>query len=195
MQNHATEIYKLLEQLQGGSDEAKSALLDLTCERLRRLTSRMLRNFPRLQRWSDTDEVLQAATLRLYKALSDIRPETPEQYFGLAATQIRRELLDVTRSLFGPEGLAANHQSDSGEILTGTANPEEPASLVEWETFHEAVDALPEPLKNVVEALWYNGLTQGDAAKLLNISVATLKRRWTQARLILSDEMRDSHDE
>ena len=100
MQNHATEIYKLLEQLQGGSDEAKSALLDLTCERLRRLTSRMLRNFPRLQRWSDTDEVLQAATLRLYKALSDIRPETPEQYFGLAATQIRRELLDVTRSLF-----------------------------------------------------------------------------------------------
>jgi len=195
MQNYATEIHKLLEQLQSGTEEAKSALLDLTCERLRRLTSRMLRNFPRLQRWSDTDEVLQAATLRLYKALSDIKPATPEQYFGLAATQIRRELLDVTRSLFGPEGLAANHHSDSGEILTGTANPEEPASLVEWEAFHEAVEALPTPLRDVVEALWYTGLTQGDAAKLLNISLATLKRRWTQARLILADEIRDANDE
>lgn len=186
-----TDIYKLLVDLQAGSEAARSALLDLTCERLRRLASRMLKNFPRLKRWSDTDEVLQAATLRLYKALSSVRPETPEQYFGLAATQIRRALLDLTRSFYGPEGLAANHHSDSGKILTGTASPEEPVKLVAWESFHEGVDALPGELKMVVEQLWYNGLTQSDAARVLGISLATLKRRWTQARLLLADSIQE----
>jgi RNA polymerase sigma factor (sigma-70 family) len=190
-----TAIHKLLEDLQGGSEGAKAALLDLTCERLRRLSSRMLKNYPRLKRWSDTDEILQAATLRLYKSLSTVKPETPEQYFGLAATQIRRELIDLTRHFYGPEGLATNHQSDSGNILTGTANPQEPANLVEWEVFHESVEALPQELKIVVEQLWYNGLTQSDAAKILGISLATLKRRWTQARLLMADSIREASDD
>jgi len=185
------DIHRLLVELQDSSEVAKAALLDLTCERLRRLASRMLKNYPRLKRWSDTDEVLQAATLRLYKALSSVKPETPEQYFGLAATQVRRELIDLTRHFYGPEGLAANHHSDSGKILTGTAHPEEPAKLVEWESFHESVDALPNELKLVVEQLWYNGLTQIDAAEVLGISLATLKRRWTQARLLLADSIRE----
>lgn len=191
-----TDIHQLLVDLQDSAEDAKAALLDLTCERLRRLASRMLKNYPRLKRWSDTDEVLQAATLRLYKALSSVKPETPEQYFGLAATQIRRELIDLTRHFYGPEGLAANHHSDSGKILTGTVNLEEPAKLFEWEAFHESVDALPNELKMVVEQLWYNGLTQADAAEVLGISLATLKRRWTQARLLLADSIKeDSHDE
>lgn len=196
MPTQPTDIHKLLKDLQNNSDEAKSAILDLTCERLRRLASRMLKNFPRLARWSDTDEILQAATLRLYKALSSVKPETPEQYFGLAAVQIRRELIDLTRHFYGPEGLATNHHSDSGKLLTGTANPEEPSKLVEWEAFHESVEALPVPLKMVVEQLWYNGLTQADAAEVLGISLATIKRRWTQARLLLADAIQeDSQDD
>jgi RNA polymerase sigma-70 factor (ECF subfamily) len=62
---------------------------------------------------------------------------------------------------------------------------------VEWESFHESVDALPNELKLVVEQLWYNGLTQIDAAEVLGISLATLKRRWTQARLLLADSIRE----
>lgn len=190
-----TDIHKLLVELKDNSNDAKSALLELTCDRLRRLASRMLKNYPRLKRWSDTDDVLQAAILRLYNALSSVKPETPEQYFGLAATQIRRELIDLTRHFYGPEGLAANHHSDSGKILTGTGNHEEPTKLVEWESFHESVDALPDDLKMVVEQLWYNGLTQTDAAEVLGISLATLKRRWTQARLLIADSIReDSKD-
>ncbi len=46
--------------MQDSVEDAKAALLDLTCERLRRLASRMLKNYPRLKRWSDTDEVLRA---------------------------------------------------------------------------------------------------------------------------------------
>jgi RNA polymerase sigma-70 factor (ECF subfamily) len=55
---------------------------------------------------------------------------------------------------------------------------------------------LPNELKMVVEQLWYNGLTQVDAAEVLGISLATLKRRWTQARLLLADSIKeDSHDD
>lgn len=190
-----SDIQSILQQLQNNPEEAKSALFGLTCERLRRLASRMLRNYPRLKRWSDTDEVLQAASLRLYKALSDVKPTTAEQFFGLAATQIRRELIDLTRHFYGPEGIAANHHSDSGKAITRTAGPEDPPQLVEWEVFHEAVESLPEHLRMVVEQIWYNGLSQTDSAKVLGISLASLKRRWTQARLLLADAIKESNSE
>jgi RNA polymerase sigma-70 factor (ECF subfamily) len=61
--------------------------------------------------------------------------------------------------------------------------------------FHESVEALPQELKIVVEQLWYNGLTQSDAAKILGISLATLKRRWTQARLLMADSIREASDD
>jgi hypothetical protein len=56
----------------------------------------MLRGFPAVQRWADTRDVLQASLLRLLHALEEVRPSSSRDFFGLAAEQIRRELLDRT---------------------------------------------------------------------------------------------------
>ena len=45
----------------------------------------MLRDFPGVARWEGTDDVLQNATLRLYRALKDVTPESPRSFFNLAA--------------------------------------------------------------------------------------------------------------
>ena len=97
MSTHKTEFQMRLQQLQNNSGEAKSALIELSCKRLRSLASKMFKQFPNLKRWNDSSDLLQGAVIRLYKALSTVKPETPQQFYGLAALQIRRELLDLTK--------------------------------------------------------------------------------------------------
>lgn len=189
MESHTAELRNRLQLLQSGSPNAKAALIEHACERLRMLTHRMLKNYPRVGRWTDTGDVLQAALMRLHRSLDSVKPESAEQFYSLAATQIRRELLDLVKHHYGPEGRGANHQTDTGSLLKQNSVSCEPSNLIEWEEFHQHVGSLPEMQRKVVELLWYEGLPQTDAAEVLGISLATLKRRWAEARLTLANAL------
>ena len=151
----------------------------------------MLKNYPRVKRWSETDDVLQNAMIRLHRSLAEIQPETPRQFYGLATTQIRRELVDLARNQYGPHGIGANHLTDGGEATKEHTAGLGPESLESWSRFHEAVSNLPEEQREVVNLLWYEGISQPDAAKVLDISLATLKRRWQSARITLGTLVED----
>lgn len=189
---HTTELNHRLDRLRSGSSEARDDLVEHACERLRRLTRKMLHGFPAVRRWSETDDVLQAALLRLHRALHSVQPKCPAEFYGLAATQIRRELLDLARRYRGPHGLGANHHTDTGSLVGRKPDQQiEPANLEAWSRFHEAVDTLPEKERQVVDLLWYEGLSQPEAAELINVSLATLKRRWAKARVALHEVLED----
>src|SRR5437764_1134251 len=64
--------------------------------------------------------------------------------------------------------------------------------LAIWSEFHQRVDALPEEEREVFDLLWYQGLTQPNAAAVLGISEATLKRRWLAARQRLHKALKGS---
>jgi RNA polymerase sigma-70 factor (ECF subfamily) len=66
---------------------------------------------------------------------------------------------------------------------------DEPKDAAEWTEFHQHVDALPDEEKEVVNLLWYEGLTQEEAGKLLGISLRTVKRRWHSARTKLYEAL------
>jgi RNA polymerase sigma-70 factor (ECF subfamily) len=180
---HTAVLGRWLQRLQQG-DDARNALIDHACGRLEALTRRMLRGYPRLRRWEQTDDVLQNAVLRLHRALATVRPESPEQFYGLAAAQIRRELIDLARHHVGPQGAARHHDTDRPEA--DRADPSgEPSTLAEWTEFHEKVQRLPEAERQVFDLLWYEGLTQVEAAALLGVSEKTVKNRWRSAKLEL----------
>jgi len=169
-----------------GDSTARDAVIEHTCERLRSLTSRMLRGYARVKRWSETDDVLQNAMIRLHRSLADVKPETPKQFYGLAATQIRRELIDLARHYYGAEGVGANHHTDDGTLMGKQPSAmTKPESLEAWAEFHAQIEHLSEEQRDVIDLLWYEGLSQPDAAKVLNISLATVKRRWQATRLAL----------
>jgi RNA polymerase sigma factor (sigma-70 family) len=65
----------------------------------------------------------------------------------------------------------------------------EPGQLALWGEFHEKVEALPEEERQVVDLLWYQGLTQAEAGVVLKVSERTVKRRWQEARLHLYDAL------
>jgi RNA polymerase sigma-70 factor (ECF subfamily) len=134
-------------------------------------------------RWEATDDVLNGAMLRLLRALEEITPDTPRQFFGLAATVIRRELLDLARHYYGPRGPGANHVS-RGSGFEAPA-PSDSAELDRWREFHERVAQLPDEEREIVDLLYYQELPQADAAALLGVDLRTVQRRWQNARLRL----------
>jgi len=65
-----------------------------------RLARRMLRAYPNVQRWAQTDDVVQNSLMRLLHTLENLRPPPrPRDFFNLAAVHVRRELLDMAATL------------------------------------------------------------------------------------------------
>jgi RNA polymerase sigma factor (sigma-70 family) len=188
-----TEIQGLLDLANAGDREARGRLLDHACERLLKLSRAMLARYPAVRRWEATDDVHMKAMMRLHRALETVQPESVRHFFNLAATQIRRELLDFKKHYYGPQGLGSNHATDHqspdepGGRFDRTVH--EPEDISEWAEFHEEADNLPEDLREVVNLLFYQGLSHQEAADVLGISLATVKRRWQAARVHLHDKL------
>jgi RNA polymerase sigma factor (sigma-70 family) len=191
-------VERLVRRLTDGDDSAVGELITHACQRMRRLTRKMLSGFQRLRRWEETDDVLQNAMMRLHRALQKVKPPSPRDFFSLASTQIRRELIDLSRHHFGPHGFAYNYSTSPGDGGAGDSpSPRdqkedvshEPARLARWREFHEQVAALPPEERGIFDLLWYQGLTQTRTAAVLGITERTVQRRWQSARLRLYDAL------
>jgi RNA polymerase sigma factor (sigma-70 family) len=180
-----TQIQNLIDLSLKGDEAAREALLHHAGDRLLRMTRRTFRNYPYLRRWEATDDVFQNAMVRFHRALREVRVESVRHFFNLAGLQIRRELNDLTRHYFGPEGYGANHHTDhkpADEAGGSLDKGEEPEDLAQWGLFHEHCEKLPDEEREVVNLLFYQGLKQEEAARVLGIPLRTLKRRWFTAR-------------
>ena len=192
------QLQRCLDRLLAGEEAARKELLNGACERLSQLTRTMLRDYRRLKRWEETDDVLQNALLRLYRALHDVTPATLRDFYRLATVQIRRELIDLARHYYGPEGRGRKHATQAGAEAASHDPPpayeradsaEGPDRLAVWGEWHEQVQALPEEEREVFDLIWYQGLTHTAAAALLNVSARTVKRRWQAANLRLNEAL------
>jgi RNA polymerase sigma-70 factor (ECF subfamily) len=196
--NQSAVIEGCIHRLQAGDDQARKELLNCACERLTRLTRKMLKGFGRVKRWEQTDDVVQNALLRLYRSLAEVQPASAVEFYRLAALNIRRELLDLAKHYYGARGLGANYASADKGPDRGGAEPaheppaagDEPSQLEAWAAFHDQVERLPAEEKETFDLLWYQELSQAEAAALLKVSERTVKRRWAAARLKLHQSLR-----
>jgi RNA polymerase sigma factor (sigma-70 family) len=181
-----TELHGWLDRIKAGDPDALNNLFTRIASRLERLAKKMLLRFPRVARWAQADDVMQNASLRLIRALEDIRPASMREFYGLASTQIRRELLDMTKSLYGPQGDAAHHlsfdpnDSDARRKLE-PANPQDDRELERWCSFHEEVENLPGDEREVVGLIFYHGWKQDEVATMLGVHLRTVQRWWKSA--------------
>ncbi len=180
-----------------GDAAAIEGLLTIAADRLNRLARKMLKDFPGVARWEQTDDVAQNALIRLDRALRAVVPPTARDFFRLAAVQIRRELIDMARHYYGPRGPGAHHSSQADRV--GPAGSErlaaapdttyDPTRLAAWAEFHGAVDSLSEDDRELFDLLWYQGVSQAEAATLLEVSERTINSRWLAARVRLNDAL------
>jgi RNA polymerase sigma-70 factor (ECF subfamily) len=194
------QLHAWIDRIQAGDLSARDELLRAFGGRLEELARRMLRRFRAVSRWEQTNDVLQNALLRLTRALETVKPDSVRGFIGLAATQMRRELLDLARHYGGPRGLGANHASWPAAPGAGEPPPEPPDAsddsddLDRWVAFHEQVADLPKEEREVMDLVFYQGLTHQEAAAVLGVSESTVFRRWTDARLKLRSQLREDRE-
>lgn len=189
-----TPIQECLLRLAAGDLAAKNTLLQLSRDRLLVITRGMLSRYSGVRRWVESDDVLQNVLIRLDRALNSLEFKTSRDFLSIAATNIRRELIDLARHYFGPEGIGANHatplaRDGSNPVLNLIPQPSslsEQGSINQWAELHEGIAKLPDEERELFDLHWYHGLTLVETASLLEVSLPTAKRRWVSAKLRLS---------
>src|SRR5262245_13501618 len=184
-----TLLHGWLERIRAGDLTARDELLRRIGGRLEHLARKMLKRFPNVRLWAETDDVLQNAVMRLLRTLEKVEPASVGQFFGLAALHIRRELLDLARHF------AAHHRARPAGSLPGddrqvtgftpTAPDEATEDLERWRRFHEEVEKLPPEQREVVGLIFYHGWKQKEVANIFEIDERTVRRRWEAAMVAL----------
>jgi RNA polymerase sigma factor (sigma-70 family) len=172
------------------ADPVVRGLLDRAVGRLRLHCAGLLhRSYPRLARPPmnlEADDLLGAVVERLLKAMREARPRTVRQFFALANRHIRWELNDLARRL--------DEQPDAVELREGLA-PAAPSSGSalgpDARRILEAIEDLPEDEREAFDLVRIQGLTQPEAAEILGVSAATVKRRLNRGVLRLSQRLGD----
>jgi len=185
-------VQRYLDELAGDSpaEPVVRALLDRSVRRLHQLCATFLyRSYPRLTRPPvnlQTDEMLGAVVERLLKALRQARPANPRQFFALACQHMRWELNDLARRL--DEQPAAAGLPDSS-----VAAPESSASgwTPDGRRILAAIDRLPEGEREAFDLVRIQGMSQAEAAQVLEVSVMTVNRRLNRGLQLLAAALRD----
>lgn len=181
-----------------GDAYAKQKLLENSMQRLELLTRRMLADNVWLKTREETGDVLQNASIRLWRALHEHQPATTIDFFRLAACLIRRELIDLSRHhLRGVNrltyGLNAGGSEAQDSAYRQIEDPGDqsrnetwdPARISRWTDFHDYVERLNDDDRLLFDLLWYQELPVATVSSLLGIPMRTLGRRWKAARVTL----------
>jgi RNA polymerase sigma-70 factor (ECF subfamily) len=180
-----------------GDAQARQRLMELTRDRLMRHARRFLHGrYARLEPLAQTDDVVQELYVkilqnqdRFWVNAQGAPVRTLAEFFGRTSAWMRDVLCDLLR-----KGYGRNDNRPAVLPLEGgpsdTVAQYEPCSdtldgekVRRWTEFHEAVARLPDELQSVFDLLWYQDLTQTEAAALLSIAAPTVKLRWMKARL------------
>jgi RNA polymerase sigma factor (sigma-70 family) len=165
-------------------------LLERSAHRLHVLCANLLhRNYPRLTKPPlnlETEEMLGGVVEGLLKAMRSIRPKTVRQFFALANQHMRWQLNDLARLL--------DKQPAAVELREGfVPAPASSGSGItpDGRRMLDAIDNLPEDEREVFGLVRLQGLTNAEAAEVLDVSAKTVQRRLNRARILLAEELDD----
>jgi RNA polymerase sigma-70 factor (ECF subfamily) len=184
MMSQPGEITQLLQQLSHGNREVETRLVPLVYEELRRLAIRYMRG-------ERPDHTLQPTALvhEAYLKLIDQRRVTWEsraQFYCVAARLMRRILIDHARDVKAVKR-GGGHKAPLEDCLVYAED--RPGELVAIdEALSRLTDRAPRQCR-VVELRFFGGCSEEEIAKILEVSVRTVKRDWRVARAWLFAEL------
>lgn len=179
------EVTQLLLRWSEGDQVALEHLMPLVYDELRRLAGGFLRNELSHQTLQPTALVHEAYLRMLGQA--EVAWQSRTQFFGLAATLMRRILVDHTRERWAEKrGGGQFHLSLSHADLFARS-PE--IGLLTLDEALQTLAAIKPRHCRIIELRYFGGLTIAEAAEVLDLSHATVERDWQFARAWLRREL------
>jgi RNA polymerase sigma factor (TIGR02999 family) len=183
-----TEASRLLRALDRGDPHAAAALLPLVYDELRCLAAARLAEEPSGNTLQPT-ALVHEAYLRLVGAPGGEHWNHRGHFFAAAAEAIRRILVEHARRKKRHKhgGQRRRLSLEEAESIVQAPSEDLPA-------LDEALTRLTahDPIKaEVVKLRFFAGLTMPEIAQTLDLSLATVERHWTYARLWLYAELTD----
>jgi RNA polymerase sigma factor (sigma-70 family) len=172
------------------AEEVVRALLGRSVRRLHQLCATLLyRSYPRLAQPPlnlQADELLGAVVERLLKALRQARPANARQFFALACQHMRWELNDMARRL-DEQPAAVELRDESVPAPPSSGSGLTPAGR----RILEAIERLPEGEREAFDLVRIQGMSQAEAAQVLEVSVMTVNRRLNHGLQLLAATLGD----
>jgi len=181
-----SDVTGLLDRWRLGDPAAANELAALVYGDLHRIAAREMRRERGGDHTLQTTGILHEAYLRIFHS-EPVAFNDRAHFFAVATQQLRRVLLDYARK--------ANSQKRGGGAVEFSLLEHDGAAVGLDERLLILNDALtrlehldPRAAK-VVELRYFGGLTEAEAAEVIDISVATLKRDWDFAKTWLAAQL------
>jgi RNA polymerase sigma-70 factor, ECF subfamily len=179
------EVTALLDGWRRGESAALQRLLPLVYAELRRIAARQLRH-------ERADHTLQPTALvhEAYLRLVDQRHvdwQGQAHFFGVAAQVMRRVLVDHARRRGAKKrghGVQRVSIEEASEVAASGEIP-----ILALDQALERLEKVDPELSRLVELRTFAGISNDDAARLLNMSPSTAKREWRTAKAWLTHEL------
>jgi len=180
-----SEATILLSAVERGDPKAADQLLELVYQDLRRLANHKMAQEPPGQTLQPT-ALVHEAWLRL---VGSEHPnfENRAHFFSAAAEAMRRILIDRAR-----RRSALRHGGQLQRVDLDECNVAAPEADAELLAVHEALDELAKeyPMQaEVVKLRYFGGQTNEETARILGISLGTVKNYWAFARAWLRQQI------
>ena len=185
MESDSQQITALLGNWRNGDKAAAAEVMTLVYGELRRLAKRYMAR-ERLGHTLQPTALVHELYLRLF-AVAPVEWRDRAHLFAVAAQQLRRILIDHARSLHRERRGGTQLRVSLSEVADWAETRD--CEMVALDDALRQLEELDPRAAQVVELRFFGGLTEREAAEVLSISVATLKRDWDFSRSWLLDQL------
>jgi RNA polymerase sigma factor (TIGR02999 family) len=184
-----SEVTQILQDLEAGRAQAAQQLLPLVSDELRQLAAAHLAHEQPGQTLQPT-ALVHEAYLRLVGGANPEQWNSRGHFFAAAAVAIRRILIENARRKQSLKRGGEFSRRDLDDFPLSLPEPREDILALD-EALEKLAGVRPQAAE-LVQLVYFSGLTLSDAAQILAISPRTAGRLWTYARAWLRREIEGS---
>ena len=178
----AMDYPRLLEQWQGGDNDAGSEVFSALNNELRMIAAARLRSESNSS--LSTGDLVNEAVMKLAR-LDILKLQSRPHVLALASKMMRQILIDHAR-----KRQAAKREHSVVTLTTNVAQWEVPIEMMALDMALKELQELDPQRADIVEMRFFGGMSVADISVVLEISEATVKRRWAATRAWLYNKLK-----
>ena len=178
----------LVRKVQKGDKRAFDLLVLKYQQRIINLAFRFVKN------WDDAADVAQDSFIKAYKGLANFRGDSAfyTWLYRIAVNTAKNHLVSAKRkSTTNALDAQEAEQYDGAALLRENDSPEKTVLTEELkQVIHEAIEALPDDLKEAVTLREFDGLSYDEIAEVMDCPIGTVRSRIFRARDAIDEKIK-----